>query len=140
MVEVNENVVYRYDGRNRRSDKVGGDVSAKSFFNRNWQDLGSVASDVATTCIWDLRYVDDLVLRERNNERLYSLADANWKVVAIADESGTMRERYVDDAFCDEMAKEGWPSPPTSFGPSEVAEVISKDANACKYGCDVKSN
>jgi RHS repeat-associated protein len=46
-----------------------------------------------------LRYIDDLVLRENGEERLYSLADPNWNVVAICDTSGDIQERYTYDAF-----------------------------------------
>ncbi len=54
---------------------------------------------MTTACVWSLRYIDDLVLRERNNERLYSLADANWNVVCVTDDTGAAQERYVYDAF-----------------------------------------
>jgi RHS repeat-associated protein len=46
-----------------------------------------------------LRYIDDLVLREKGEERLYSLADPNWNVIAICNVSGDVQERYMYDAF-----------------------------------------
>jgi RHS repeat-associated protein len=46
-----------------------------------------------------LRYIDDLVLREKGSERLYPLADPNWNVVAICNISGNIQERYTYDAF-----------------------------------------
>jgi RHS repeat-associated protein len=39
------------------------------------------------------------VLREKGEERLYSLADPNWNVVAICDANGDIQERYTYDAF-----------------------------------------
>jgi RHS repeat-associated protein len=39
------------------------------------------------------------VLREKGSERLYSLADPNWNVVAICNASGNIQERYAYDAF-----------------------------------------
>jgi RHS repeat-associated protein len=39
------------------------------------------------------------VLREKDKERLYSIADPNWNVVAIIDSAGDVKERYTYDAF-----------------------------------------
>jgi RHS repeat-associated protein len=39
------------------------------------------------------------VLRENGKERLYSIADPNWNVVAIIDSTGNVKERYTYDAF-----------------------------------------
>ncbi len=98
LVEVrnnNDELVTRYDynGLNQRIAKTVGQTVTRSFFNENWQELESVTNDVRTTYVWGLRYVDDLVLRERNNERLYSLADANWNVVCVTDANGDAKER-----------------------------------------------
>jgi RHS repeat-associated protein len=46
-----------------------------------------------------LQYIDDLVLREESNERLYSLADPNWNIVAVCDSTGSVVERMKYDAF-----------------------------------------
>ncbi len=43
--------------------------------------------------------MDDLICRDKNGERLYSLQDANWNCVATVNETGTVQERYVYDAF-----------------------------------------
>ena len=53
---------------------------------------------------WGLRYIDDLVLRDRSvsgtlDERLYSMQDANWNVTAICDPTGTVQERYAYTAY-----------------------------------------
>jgi hypothetical protein len=51
--------------------------------------------------VWGKRYVDDLVLRDRDttgggtlNERMYGMQDANWNLTVIADSSGNVQERY----------------------------------------------
>ncbi len=56
--------------------------------------------------MWGLRYVDDLVLRDRAtsgstfNERLYALQDANWNVVAIYNASANaVAERFAYTAY-----------------------------------------
>jgi RHS repeat-associated protein len=49
--------------------------------------------------IWGQRYIDDLVLRERGAEKLYSLSDPNWGVVAVCNASGVVQERMKYDAF-----------------------------------------
>ncbi len=52
--------------------------------------------------------MDDLILRDRDtseppngtlDERLYAMQDANWNVVAIADENGNIQERYTYTAY-----------------------------------------
>jgi RHS repeat-associated protein len=52
-----------------------------------------------TSYVWGVRYVDDLVLREKGSERIYSLADPNWNVIALIDASGAVVERMKYDAF-----------------------------------------
>ncbi len=42
---------------------------------------------------------DDLICRDKNGERLYSLQDANWNCVCATDSSGDVRERFCYDAF-----------------------------------------
>ncbi len=56
--------------------------------------------------MWGLRYVNDLILRDRDtdtngslDERLYALQDPNWNVVAIANTSGTILKRFCYSAY-----------------------------------------
>jgi RHS repeat-associated protein len=104
LVEVhdsNDNLIasYEYNGLNQRIKKTVGTTVTKSFFNENWQEVESITNNQVTSYVWGLRYIDDLVLREKGEERLYSLADPNWNVIAICDNSGNIQERYIYDAF-----------------------------------------
>ena len=56
--------------------------------------------------VWNLGYVDDLVLRDRDttddgalDERLYSLPDLRYSVMALTDDSGNVVERLTYDAY-----------------------------------------
>ena len=56
--------------------------------------------------VWNLGYVDDLVLRDRDttnngalDERLYSLPDLRYSVMALADDTGDVVERFAYDAY-----------------------------------------
>jgi RHS repeat-associated protein len=108
--EASVNVVgYQYDGLNRRIIETsynsgGGLVETRHlYYSNQWQVLEERV-DAATTAkaqyIWGLRYIDDLVLRDRNtsgtglNERLYAMQDANWNTVAICNVSGAVQERF----------------------------------------------
>jgi RHS repeat-associated protein len=99
--DLNDNLIasYEYNGLNQRIKKTVGTTVTKSFFNENWQEVESGTNNQVTNYVWGLRYIDDLVLREKGEERLYSLADPNWNVVAICDVDGDIQERYTYDAF-----------------------------------------
>jgi RHS repeat-associated protein len=64
-----------------------------------WQELESKTGSETMVYIWGKRYIDDLILREKGTEKLYSLADPNWNVVATTNASGTVQERMKYDAF-----------------------------------------
>jgi len=100
---------YHYDGRNFRvvNERYAAGQLAETrhgYYNGAWQLLeervgGSTAA--AAQYIWGVRYIDELVLRDRDtnddgalDERLYALQDANWNVTALADASGAVVERY----------------------------------------------
>jgi RHS repeat-associated protein len=107
LVEVRDssgNLIARYDynGLNQRIRKTVGNVVTTSFFNERWQELESREPGTmspVTTFVWGLRYIDDLVLRERGSEKLYSLADPNWNVVATTNAAGVVQERMRYGAF-----------------------------------------
>jgi RHS repeat-associated protein len=104
LVEVRDSTnnliaTYEYNGLNQRIKKTVNGVVTKSFFNENWQELESQTGNEIISYVWGLCYIDDLVLREKGEERLYSLADPNWNVVAVCNDSGDVQERYTYDAF-----------------------------------------
>ena len=98
---------YRYDGKTRRMSKET-DVARHYYYSDRWQILEERV-DAETTAerqfIWGQRYLDDLVLRDRDvdddgslDERLYVLSDY-FNPTAIADEDGVVVERYGYNAF-----------------------------------------
>jgi len=91
---------YGYDGFNRRVRKVVGSETRLFYFNRGWQ---CVEEHVGSTCdaryVWGLRYIDDLVTYRKGSTDYYSLADANWNVVALTNTAGAVQERYTYSAF-----------------------------------------
>ena len=103
-----------YDGRKFRivrKDYVSGslDETRHVYYTSEWQAieerLGS-SSDAERQTVWGLRYIDDVLLRDRDttgngtlDERLYALQDGNWNVTAVADDGGTVQERYAYTAY-----------------------------------------
>ncbi|MDB5344807.1 MAG: repeat-associated core domain protein [Schlesneria sp.] len=100
--------------RTVRKDYASGvlDETRHFFYTFQWQSieerLGTSpdSADPERQYVWGRRYVDDLVLRDRDtdadsslDERLYALQDANWNVVALIDTSATAQERYQYSAF-----------------------------------------
>ena len=106
---------YQYDGQNWRTitkSYSGGTLSETRhhYYSQQWQCLeekvGTSTLTLDRQFVWGLRYVDDLVLRDRDtdangslDERLYALQDANWNVIALTDTSGAIQERYVYQAY-----------------------------------------
>ena len=104
----------QYDGRNFRVARLtytGGSLSETRYFvfSSQWQVLEEYVASTSLTVpdrqyVWGLRYIDDLVLRDRGvsgtlNERLYALQDANWNAVAISNAAGAVQERYNYTAY-----------------------------------------
>lgn len=107
LVSLAGTATYRYDGLNRRVTKLVGSVTRHFYYTTRWQvveeRLGTTpaTADAQRQFVWGLRYLDDLVLRDRDtdadgtlDERLYPLQDANWNVTALADTAGAVQERY----------------------------------------------
>jgi RHS repeat-associated protein len=111
-VQINE-----YDGLRRRTVRksyTSGTLSETRhyYYSAAWQILeerlgtSPDSADPDRQFVWGLRYIDDLILRDRDmnadgslDERLYALQDPNWNVVAITDENGDVQERYAYDAY-----------------------------------------
>ena len=142
---------YGYDGLHRRVAMIPASGSPRWFVNSQaWQVLEEyVGSTVNRRYVWGLRYIDDLVLRDRSNggtlnERCYALQDANWNVVAIyCSTAGTpaIVERYAYTAYgvCDFLNASFGASPaaPTT-GPSSTPAARSTTKAGCTItGCGI---
>ena len=105
---------YAYDGRNYRIVKrtyTAGelDTTRHFYYSAQWQVLEErIDASEAAVCqyVWGRRYIDDLVLRDRDttgigilDERFYALQDANWNVIAISTPDCQIQERYAYDAY-----------------------------------------
>jgi len=94
--------VYRYDGIGRRVTTLVGSSLRHIYYTASWQPIEErlgVSTTFDRQFVWGLRYLDDLVLRDRQSDRLYVLQDPNWNVTAIADTNGTVVERYRYAAY-----------------------------------------
>jgi RHS repeat-associated protein len=101
LVSLSGTASYRYDGLNRRITKTVGSDTRDYFYSSGWQSLEEwLGGTLDRQFVWGLRYIDDLVLRDRLNsdgslvDRYYALQDANWNVTAICSDEGTIAERY----------------------------------------------
>jgi hypothetical protein len=105
---------YQYDGLKRRIVKqsysgVKPSNTRHYYHSSAWQVVEERIGSSTTAerqFVWGLRYVDDLVLRDRApsgvgplTERLYGIQDSNWNVTALGDTSGVVHERYAYDAY-----------------------------------------
>jgi len=103
-----------YDGRRFRivvRNYTAGslDQTLHHFYTDSWQlieERVNSSTDPSRQYIWGLRYIDDLLLRDRDttgsgtlDERLYALQDGNWNVTAITDANGDVQERYAYTAY-----------------------------------------
>ena len=106
----------QYDGRGFRivtQSYTDGTLSETrhAYFTDQWQiveeRLGTTpdSADPERQFVWGVRYIDDLILRDRStggsplNERLYALQDANWNVTAVSNIVDTIPERYEYDPY-----------------------------------------
>ncbi len=105
---------YEYDGLNRRVIKKlyqSGSLSQTrhnylSVQNQVLEERVDTSTDADRHFLWGLRFVDDLILRDREtpatgplDERLYALTDPRFCVLALCDESGTVQERFAYEPF-----------------------------------------
>lgn len=108
---VQENEYDARTFRTVRKDYEEGDLSETRhfFYTPDWrcieERVGS-SIDAERQFVWGLRYIDDLVLRDRDtdtngtlDERLYGCQDGNWNVVAVVDGAGDVDERYSYSAY-----------------------------------------
>jgi|GEM_PF-6256466 len=110
---------YAYDGAKRRimqQSYISGTLSETRhlYYTQpsQWQVIeerigtSPDSADAERQFVWGLRYIDDCVLRDRDtnangtlDERLYAMQDANWNVTGIADDTGSIQERYAYSAY-----------------------------------------
>jgi len=108
---------YTYDGLGRRITMHDSVSDETRHFYHNNQQVIEERVDSATTAdqqyVWGVRYIDGLILRDRNNgtgghwglnssgldERILSLQDANFNTVALLNASGTVIERFTYTAY-----------------------------------------
>jgi len=109
---------YAYDATKRRVvqktyDSGELDETRHFYYTSRWQTIeerlessGTISANADRQFVWGLRYIDELVLRDRDtdangslDERLFALQDANWNVTALADTSGDVQERYAYSAY-----------------------------------------
>ena len=82
-----------YDGLNRRTNIILPDETRDDYYTADWRLIQEDSTLPATTIFyWGLRYIDELIARFdlRSSAFIYSLPDANWNVVAIADTSASV--------------------------------------------------
>ena len=93
---------YRYDGLNRRITKTVGDEDPRHFYYTDkWQIIEervNTSTSADRQFVWGIRYIDDLVLRDKGTERLYAIQDY-FQPTAVMDASGAVLERYGYEAF-----------------------------------------
>jgi RHS repeat-associated protein len=101
---------YRYDGQTWRivaKSYTSGTLTETRdlYYSAGWQvveERGAGATQAQY--VWNPMYIDALMLRDRSvlgslNERLYAMQDANFNTVAIADATGSVKERYTYEGF-----------------------------------------
>ncbi|MCG6154175.1 hypothetical protein [Rubinisphaera margarita] len=105
-------IKYSYDGLGRlvlRSVDEGGFQSVRHVYftqSTTWQVLEErreESSPPQLQYIWGLRYIDELITRERigvaSRERQYAIQDASWNVVAVVGVDGQTLERMVYSGY-----------------------------------------
>ena len=107
---------YEYDGAKRRTIQKSYsagvlDETRHLYYTEpsRWQVIEEridASTNPDRQFVWGLRYVDDLVERDRDttgngtlDERLYAMQDANWNVDAVCDTTATVHERYSYTAY-----------------------------------------
>ena len=141
----------QYDARNFRvirQDYANNTLSETRhfYYTDSWQDIEqrlNSSTDPDQQNVWGIRYIDDLVLRDRflpedsnsssstsssnlSLERLYACQDANWNTTAIVDTNGEVQERYEYDPYGKMISLAG------DFG-AETGMLFSWKTTYCGY-------
>ena len=135
---------YQYDGRGYRTVaetfKSGSLSDSRNFYySDQWQVVEERAGQATADrqFVWGQRYVDDLVLRDRDttgdgirDERLFGLQDPNWNVTGLSDLNGAAVERYQYSAY-------GEPTFLTEAFAAGTASSYEVETLYCGYRCHV---
>ncbi len=98
---------YEPDALGRRIQETRSGTTTDQYYSNQWQVLEERVSGSATlSYAWSPVYVDAMISRDRDtdangslDERLYPLADANFNVTAVVNNSGSVVERYLNDPY-----------------------------------------
>jgi RHS repeat-associated protein len=105
---------YAYDARGyriRKDSYTDGTLNEARhyYYTPGWQvveERVGTSNSADRQFVWGLRYIDDLVLRDRDtdgngtlDERRYCLQDGNWNTIALTSTSGIVTERFSCDAY-----------------------------------------
>ena len=93
---------YAYDGASRRTTKTVGSATRHYYYDDRWRVVEERLNTAVTAerrFVWDVRRLDDLILRDQASAiRLYALDD-KINVTAVVDVNGTVQERYGYNGF-----------------------------------------
>jgi RHS repeat-associated protein len=101
QVKSGSNVLetYSYDALSRRVTENAGTLR-DIYFSSAWQVIEEdVAGSMADQYVWSPVYIDALIERDTQTQRMYVQQDANFNVTALVDTSGNVQERYIYDPY-----------------------------------------
>ncbi len=109
VTDASTSITNDYDARGFRITETTGGVVRHYYYTPGWQCVEERTGTLTTVerqFVWGMRYIDDLVIRDRStanngsiNERRYAMQDGNWNTVAICDITGSVGERYAYSAY-----------------------------------------
>jgi len=96
-------VLYQRDALNRKIVETVGGTARHCYYSSDWQNLEErldSSTDPAIQNVWGLRYIDDLILRDRTvsdplDERLYACQDALFSVTTLVEPDGDVAQRFA---------------------------------------------
>src|SRR5262249_38725558 len=90
---------YSYEALGRRITENEGSAIGLYYYS-TWQVIEEQTSGMThTQYVWSPVYLDALVERDHNGQRLYVQQNANWNVTGLVNTSGAVQERYVYDPY-----------------------------------------
>jgi RHS repeat-associated protein len=128
--------------RVKKTEVIGAATSTRDYYySDSWQVLEERVPSfggpiVNRQFIWGLRYIDDLIRRDRYssgsiNETRFAMQDANFNVTVVTDSSGAVQERYRYDAYGTVTALN-----PSTFAPTGNPPANDWETLYCGYRWD----